>query len=84
MTASRARRSTVVSTVCGSYFKVPRIQRGYRGNVVVARPTSDGEAIRDLDQVPVPIGEHVLVIAHRRPVLETSASMSYGCETPMP
>ena len=37
------------------------------GNVGVARPTGDGEAIRDLDQVPVGIGERVLVIAHRRP-----------------
>src|SRR6516164_873581 len=37
------------------------------GNVSVARPTGDGEAIRDLDQVPVRIGERVLVIAHRRP-----------------
>src|SRR5262245_49746329 len=40
---------------------------GDGGDVGVAAPASDGEAVRHLDQMPVRIGERVLVIAHRRP-----------------
>jgi hypothetical protein len=53
----------VVSAVCGSYFNVPKMQR-----VIVATsasaPTSDGESVRHLDQMPVRVGELVFGIHH--------------------
>src|SRR5262249_7040201 len=45
----------------------PQDAAGDRGDVGVARPTGDGEAIRHLDQVPVCICKLVFRIAHRRP-----------------
>jgi len=56
----------MVSAVCGSYFNVPKMQRAIV-DIGVAGPTSDGEAIRHLDQVPVCIGKLVFGIAHRQP-----------------
>src|SRR5262249_61937455 len=48
-------------------FQRPEDAAGDRGDIGVAGPTSDGEAIRHLDQVPVCIGKLVFRIAHRRP-----------------
>src|SRR5262249_35947290 len=48
-----------------------------RGDVGVARPTGDGEAIRHLDQVPVCISKLVIGIAHRRPRHQFWRSKNY-------